>query len=84
MSRRSDDVVLSEDRVRQGRRIARVDFAIDELQNLAAFLVHADDPWRLESFALEKSQERVNRRRPRTRATANGVADAPRVIQPPA
>jgi hypothetical protein len=84
MLRRRDHVILSEDRVRQGHRIPRMDFAVDEVKNLAASLVHADDPRRLESFTFEKSQERMNRWRPRTGATTNGIPAADRVIKPPA
>jgi hypothetical protein len=48
-----------------------VNFAVDEHEDLASLLVHADDPRRLESFSFEKSQERVDRR-PRPGSATHG------------
>jgi hypothetical protein len=84
LPRRGDHEVLSEDRVWQGQRMSGVNFAVDEREDLASLLVHADDPRRVESFSFEKSQERVDRRCPRPGSATHGVADANGVVEIPA
>jgi len=81
MPRRVDHVVLPENRVGQRHGIAGLGLAIDEPQDLAALLVHADDARRLEPFPLEKTQERVNGWCPRTGQAMHRVTDADGIVE---
>src|SRR5437868_9088936 len=81
MPRCADHVILAKHRVRKRHGVARVDLALDEAEDLASLRVGADHTRRVESFALEKSQERMHGWSPRTGAAVHSVADADGVIQ---
>src|SRR3981081_1888635 len=74
-------MLLIEDPIGDGVLRSRVGLAGDEGQDLAALRIHAQDAGCLEACLVEVAQQRMDRGRPGTGATADGVADADGLIE---
>ena len=80
-ARRADEVLLVENTIGHGILTSGERLAGDVREDLAADLVDAEDARRLEPDALQVPEERVDRGRPRARATPHGVADTDSLVE---
>src|SRR5439155_5785713 len=77
------EVIVVGDPVRGRIGPARMHVAVDVLEYFAALAINPASVGRLESGALEESEQRMDRRSPWTGAPPDRVADARRVVQVP-
>ena len=80
-ARRANEVLLVENTIGHGILTSGERLAGDVREDLAADLVDAEDARRLEPDALQVPEERVDRGRPRARATPHGVADTDSLVE---